>query len=159
MSTSDDSVQPPLLISIEERSLALSLEDSTASTEIIIPEEKISDSEVFKSLESIKLRQEELKVEEYTQKLDFRKEIVNKLIRPVIYFPYVLMSLLICPVIIKILNSSEHPFLHGLAYPYAEKKKKAIILALSVNFTGLFYIIVRDLFPLGKESQAETKNK
>lgn len=159
MSTSDDSVQHPIPISIEESSLALSLGDSTASTEIIIPEEKIADSEVFKSLESIKLRQEELKVEEYTQKLDFRKEIVNKLIRPVIYFPYVLMILLICPVIIKILNSSENPFLHGLAYPYAEDTQKAIILALSVNFTGLFYIIVRDLFPSGKESQSEINKK
>jgi hypothetical protein len=69
------------------------------------------------------------------------------------------MALLVCPVIIKILNSSEIPFLHGLTYPYAEDTQKAIILALSVNFTGLFYIIVRDLFPSGKESQSETNKK
>jgi hypothetical protein len=159
MSSSDDHIKSNDVISVEQRSSDLSLGDSTAEMEKIIPKEKVEDSTLFKDLDNIRLKQEELKVKEYTQKLDFREEIVSKLIRPVIYFPYLLMMLLLAPIIIKILNASENPFLHGLTYPYAEDTQKAIILALSVNFTGLFYIIVRDLFPSGKESKSETDKK
>jgi hypothetical protein len=83
------------------------------------------------------------------QNLVYREEIIRNFKWPVRFFPWFLMVLILLPILQRI------PPLSYEKEIYSQDMQKAFLLALSVNFLGMFYIVIRDLFPQGKESSKE----
>jgi hypothetical protein len=119
------------------------MEEEEESSSLVVSKNKYYD--LFAEIGAVEVR-------DASQNAELKGSIVKNLMLPTVATSFFLMFMLFVP-LIKI-------FKPEIILPYTEEMQKSFLLALSVNFMGMFYTIVQNLFQSNKNSTKEdTKQK
>lgn len=98
-------------------------------------------------------------LKKFEDDLKYRTSFVNAFLLPVKIFPYAIIVIIVALIFLRIFYTNneiidnDHKLIERSVI--SEDLIKAFLLALSVNYLGIFIIITKDLFPQGKDSTKE----